>query len=198
MAIDLVTTPGDPTANSYPTVEEFDAYWETRSPVPAAVAAANVEQKKSWLVQGTRAVDESFKWTGSATEPDTQALCWPRTGMSNRNGGAIGDDVIPAGLKNSVCEWAGQAAAKDLQADNEAAKQNIASVKAGSVSVAFQPRTNNKEAQETDVVRMGSDFFYLSVPDEVRRLLVPSWYEATTTLTPTGRPFVFESLGGGH
>lgn len=197
MAVTLVATPGAEDANTYPTVDEFRAYWETRSPAPswlANLASVTDETIAPFLVQGTRAVDNSFKWTGAATDPDVQALCWPRTGMQNRNGGTIADDVNPRQLKEAVCEWAGQAGAKDLSADNEAAKQGIAGIKAGSVSVTFQPRTNNKEAQESDIVRQGSDFFYLGVPDEVRRLLVSSWYEENNTLTPTGRPFVFEAL----
>lgn len=199
MAVVLVATPGAADANTYPTVAEFRAYWETRAPAPewlANLASVPDATIAPYLVQGTRALDSAFKWNGQATDIDVQNLCFPRTSLLNRHGGALASDVIPRQLKEAVCEWAGQAGADDLSADNVAAKLGVVGVKAGSAAVSFQAKTSNKEAQETDVVRAGSDFFYLSVPDEVRRLLVPSWYEENTSLTVTGRPFVFEAIGG--
>jgi hypothetical protein len=86
-------------------------------------------------------------------------------------------------LMNAQCELAGQMGAKDLVADNDAALKGIASVKAGSVAVAFQNMdTSSPDAVDMMLRRMGSEFNYLSseIPGEVRRLLVPSWYEQPT------------------
>jgi hypothetical protein len=102
-----------------------------------------------------------------------QVLCWPRVGMLTRNGMPIGPMVLPFELRAAQAEYARQAATADLTADNEAAKQGLSSVKAGSVSVAFHPREAG-----VSVALAGSDYAYLaaSVPAAVRLLLVPSWY----------------------
>jgi hypothetical protein len=105
-------------------------------------------------------------WTGRATSPETQALCWPREGMMNRNGAPIPNDVIPPSLKEAVAEFAGQLAVADRSLDNTAAVQGITNVKAGSVSVSFA----------------GIDGVMVTkvIPDVVSFLLVPSWYTQET------------------
>jgi hypothetical protein len=102
-----------------------------------------------------------------------QVLCWPRVGMFTRNGTPIDSMVLPFELRAAQCEYARQAATTDLTADNEAAKQGLKSVKAGSVAVEFHPRD-----AATGIAMASSDYAYLgaSVPAAVRILLVPSWY----------------------
>jgi hypothetical protein len=179
----LDSTPGAPTANSYLTLDEAQAYYAMRSPSPAWESAPNQEAN---LIQATRLIDAMFSgvrsrvvakdgtsqyivgpmWTGAATSPTTQALCWPRVGMLNRNGAPIPDDVIPPSLKEATAEFAGQLAIADRSLDNTAAVQGITNVKAGSVSVSFA----------------GSDGVVVTkvIPDVVSYLLVPSWYTHET------------------
>lgn len=175
----IIATPGDPTANSYLTLAEAQAYWDTKLFTDAWDASPDQEAA---LILATRtlnailtprreynlavgAVMAYFEtgptWTGLIAS-NTQALPWPRTGMFNRNGVAINPATIPQELKDATAELAGQMSLADRTIDNDAAVQGIASVKAGSVAVTFK---NGAGAALTLKV----------LPDFVWNLLVPSW-----------------------
>jgi hypothetical protein len=170
-------TVGGATSNSYLTVAEADAYFDTRiALVPPWSAAADPDAA---LIMATRVLDalaQPFKtfvpgppgdpgyyrvrrqWTGAAAT-STQRLAWPRTGMLTRNGYPIASTVIPQELKDATAELAGQLLAQDFTLNNAVAQQGIASVKAGSVAVSFR-----------------DDFIFKQViPDAVYDLLVQSW-----------------------
>lgn len=188
----LVTTPGAANANSFATVAEFKTYRDARLPVNATAAAATDSEIEAALIMSARSMDDTFPWTGAATDPDVQALTWPRTGMLNRNGGAIAEDVNPQALKDAQCEWAYQLlAGNDTTSDDEASKKGISSVKAGSVAVTFQTKSVSTIEAADIQARLAGDpaLFYLNAPAEVRRLLVPSWYIRTTIK----QSFVFKS-----
>lgn len=183
----LDTTVGGADANSWATVDEFKAYRETRYPQNANAIAAVDAAIIAALIVACRNVNENFDWTGAAVDA-TQGLTWPRSGMLTRNGFAISTTTIPKELKDAQCETAYQILAGiDLVSDNAAAQQNVLGVKAGSVSVQFQ-QTNTSTSEAVDLLlrRMTSEFNYLSnaVPGEVRRMLVPSWYEQPTIVRP--------------
>lgn len=174
----LNTTPGDPEQDSYASLNEFNAYAATRLPAVTWFASATDAAKENALKMAARELDAYFAWTGAPTAPATQALTWPRSGMLNRNGYPLADNVSPKDLKNAQCEFALQLGASNLIADNDAEKQGIASVKAGSVAVSFQQKDlSSEEAVDVAIKKLGSDFNYLTAPGEVRRLLVPSWFE---------------------
>lgn len=181
----LVTTAGAANANSFADVTFFRAYHATRYPLLKWILTASDAVIEALLIMGGRGMNHNFAWTGAAVD-SVQAMTWPRVGMLTRNGYTIptsGADSIPVDLMNAQCELAGQMGAKDLVADNDAALKGIASVKAGSVAVAFQNMdTSSPDAVDMMLRRMGSEFNYLSseIPGEVRRLLVPSWYEQPT------------------
>lgn len=177
----LVTTPGAATANSYATEAEFDAYAATRLPSVAAVLAATSGQKEAALIVAARNLDSYFDWTGTAVD-SVQALTWPQSGQLTRNGFAIptsGATSIQIDLKNAQCEWAYQLlAGSSFVGDDEAAKAGLASVKAGSVALSFQSfDPGSIEAIDWYIRKLSSEFQYIQAPGEVRRLLVPSWYE---------------------
>lgn len=177
----LVTTPGSASANSFADVTFFRAYHVTRYPQLAWIATAVDATVEALLIMGARALNANLAWNGAAVDA-VQAMTWPRVGMLTRNGLAIpisGADSIPVDLKYAQCELSGQLGAKDLVSDNDALVKGIASVKAGSVAVAFQNMdTSSPDAVDMMLRRMGSEFNYLSseIPGEVRRLLVPSWF----------------------
>lgn len=183
----LITTPGATNANSYATVDEFKAYRTNRLPASAAVLAAIDAAIEIALIVAARSLDANFDWTGAAVD-DVQALTWPRTGMLTRNGYSISSTTIPQALKDAQCELAYQLlAGVDLVSDSDASKQNVSSVKAGSVAVSFQTvDTSSEEAVDMFIRRLGSEFNYISnaVPGEVRRLLVPSWYNQPSIMRP--------------
>lgn len=183
----LVATVGSASANSYATVDFADAYFEGRPNVTAWTGASD-DTKEAALLQAALLLDAMFAWTGSAVDA-VQALAWPRAGMLTRNGFSVATTVVPNEVKRAQCEYARVLIAGDITADNDAAKQGISSVKAGSVAVTFQ--TKDKDTTEA-VLAQQSQMFYLSksVPDVVRFLLVPSWY----TEANLESPFIFDGV----
>lgn len=190
----LIPTPGAVDANTYASLAEFNAYAAARVPALAWFTTATDPQKEAALQAAARELDACFAWTGSAVD-EVQALTWPRSGMLTRNGFAIATTVIPQDLKNAQCEFALQLGAGDRLGDNSALEKGITSLKAGSVALTFSDvksqQSSTVEAADIAVRRKQSDLNYLAsvVPDEVRRLLVPSWF----TQNSVSRPVLFEA-----
>ncbi len=111
MSLVLDATPGGSVANSYETVVEAQAYFDSRLPI---AAWDNAESQAVLLVMGTRVLDalaQPFKtffpamggapayyrvrrqWTGSPATP-TQKLAWPRVGMYDRNNVLIDVGIV--------------------------------------------------------------------------------------------------------
>lgn len=174
MAIDA--TVGGPAANSYETLVEAQAYFDTRLPIAGWVNAAD---KSLLLIMATRTLNAVLRpakmlvpaqggiaayyrirrqWTG-APASTTQRLAWPRTGMFDANGNAIPSNVIPQDLKDAESELAGQLGTSDRTLDNDVVVQGLTSVKAGSVALTF------KDMIESHVL-----------PDAVWLLMPASWF----------------------
>lgn len=191
MSITIVTTPGAIDANSYATVAEATVFNAGR-PQGSAWVNADEDTQIAALLWSCILLDADFVWTGAATAIDTQALCWPRLSMVNRNGGTIASDAIPQQLKNAQSEWARQLISNDLAATNDALKQSLQSIKAGPVELVFASQNSSSlDIKRADLQLKGPEFAWLSksVPDVVPMLLVPSWYVRETI----GQPFIFES-----
>jgi hypothetical protein len=213
--ISLDTTVGGASANSYASQAEYGAYIATRfPPVAWAVAAvalvsggglgasAASDLLNATLIAGARELDNCFNWRGQAViYPDghVQARSHPRTGLLTRNGLPLDLGTISIDLKNAQCEFALQLNVSDLLGDIQQLKQHVASVKAGSVQVNFQQHlTATYDAADIDVRMRGPKFNAVSnvVPDEVRRLLVPSWFKMPQVRR---RAFAFlAGTGRGH
>lgn len=189
MALD--PTPGSASANSYASLAEFEAYAAARVPALAWFTAADNTVKSAVLMAAAREIDACFVWTGVAVD-EVQALTWPRRGMLSRNGFAIGVTAIPNDLKNAQCELALQLGAGDRLGDNDPLRKGVTSLKAGSVALTFsdvQGQQSSREAADVAIRKLMSDLNWASgvVPDEVRRLLVPSWFQQSSI----SRPFIF-------
>jgi hypothetical protein len=194
MALD--TTPGGAGADSYASEAEANTYnTDRRAPTSTTWSGATIAQREAALRAAAILLDRIFIWTGAAVD-GVQARSWPRTGMLTGNGFAIptsGAASIPIQLKEAQAEFAIQLFASDRLSDNDAQKQGITSVKAGSVAVTFSEFKPNEPAQLDAALRlMGSELAYLSktVPDAVRLLLVDSWYTEGTII----RPAMFGSM----
>src|SRR6185369_7470774 len=181
------TTIGGASANSWADETEFGVYATNRLPSVAAVLTATTAQITVALIVACRMMGNDFDWTGTAVD-DVQALTWPRRGMLTRNGYTIATTAIPQALKDAQCEMAYELlAGLDLVSDNDALNKGIASLKAGSVAVAFQHvDTASMESVDMFIRRMGSEFNYVSsqVTGEVRRMLVPSWFNQPSIKRP--------------
>lgn len=188
------TTVGGANANSWADETYFKAFRANRLPAIAAVLNAVDAVITPALIVSCRMMGDDFKWTGSAVDA-VQALTWPRLGMLTRNGFPIAGTVIPNALKDAQCEMTYELlAGADLVSDNDALLKGIQSLKAGSVALSFQTQnTSTVESVDMFLRRLGSDFNYLSsqVSGEVRRMLVPSWFEQPTIK----RPVLFAAFG---
>lgn len=193
MPIDIIATPGAANANSFVTLAEYAYYHERRIPLDPPVvvtgdtAARNVitatrvlsamvapKRTLRWDRAGKPYHYTSREWTGEVST-SIQVLAWPRTGMYDRFGREIADDVIPADLKDATSELAGQLGSlSDRTLDNDIALQGITRIKAGSVELEF------KEMIEAQIL-----------PEAVLSLLVPSWLTDEQVSYQT-RQLVFE------
>ena len=196
MALD--TTPGGASADSYATVAEADTY-ATDKRVPAVTwwTTATTAQKEAALRGSALLLDAMFDWTGAAAVPSVQARAWPRSGMLTRNLFAIptsGATSIPTDLKNAQIEFALQLGISDRIGDNDALRQGITSVRAGSVAVTFSDvmQQTTREAADVALRKLMGDLQWAAraVPDAVRYLLVESWY----TQNSVSRPLLFGAM----
>ena len=180
----LIVTPGADDANSFATLVEANDYNSSRT-FAAIWGSTDTTNQEAAMKQAARLMCSSFHWTGKAVDED-QALAWPREGMLSRNGFVIpisGTKSIPRDLKESQSEFARQLIEADRTADNEAQKAGITSVKAGPVTIGFTDReAGDRDRIDAGIRRLGPDFDYiwLAIPDAVRNLLPPSWYERKT------------------
>lgn len=131
----IIATAGAPDANSYATRAEATAYHAAH--LYASIwEDADDDQKDIALLWATRVLDEQFDWVGQKIRA-TQALRWPRLGVTDRDGWAVSPTTIPMFLKNATAELARQLLARDRFATRDEAASGIQSVDAGSVSVTF-------------------------------------------------------------
>lgn len=174
----LIATPGAADANSYVTLAEYNAYLLARLHVPAAASGATDAQKEAALIMATRTLDAMQCFTGAAAT-STQALKWPRTGMVNKNGFPIADNVIPQELKDATSELAMQLAVSDITLDNDAAIQGLTKVKAGPVELGFKDSIDVR-----------------GLPSAVTNLLPSSWKCEDAGGPNDGTSFLFEVYNG--
>lgn len=92
-------------ANSYVTLEEADAYFESH-----AFYADNWEElgaidKERLLVTASRQLDALVTWRGFIVF-SAQGLGWPRSGVIDDEGRLVARDYIPSQIKEAVCELA--------------------------------------------------------------------------------------------
>lgn len=177
----LVTTPGGATANSYASLAEANAYHTDHLYASAWVAALDPE-KEAGLIMATRLLDAMPRaWTGGAKSV-VQALGWPRTGMSSRNGFALATTKIPVPLKNAEAELARQLIEGNLTETDAVAAKGIKSLKAGPVALTFK--------ETLDI----TNSLLAMIPDAVIMLLVPSWLVDVADLEEDRTGLVIEVL----
>jgi hypothetical protein len=118
--LDVVATPGDPTANSYVDADYMDLYCEARLASTAWTDQDDEDLKSASLIQSTRVLDSLYDWNGWQSTSD-QALRWPRDGAINYDQ-AFGPNsmydfdstltayfdrtIVPKQIKDATCELA--------------------------------------------------------------------------------------------
>lgn len=93
-------------ANSYVAVMEADDILAIDFRQNAIWSVLDTPTKELMLAQATRYLDDNYNWFGRRTEPTTQALKWPRSGMKDCEGNCIGLNVIPSELKRATAQLA--------------------------------------------------------------------------------------------
>jgi hypothetical protein len=137
MAVVLIATPGAANANTYATLSEANTYHESHV-ASAAWDAATDDQKNRALVQATRELDAYLLWDGFASST-TQALAWPRTGLSDPDTGAsVSGTTLPDRLIYATSEQARLLLAGDRAAELDQQAQGLKALTAGSVSLEFK------------------------------------------------------------
>lgn len=110
-------------ANSYVSVAFADDYFAVDPVFLATWTALTLANKQIYLAWSTRIVDQKVRWRGEKTK-EANALRWPRTGVYDRDGILIPDNVIPTQLKELVCEFL-----KFLQKADPTTAQEILNIK---------------------------------------------------------------------
>lgn len=120
----------------YGTEAEVKQYLAGRLGTEAYDNASGGERKKAH-VQATRWLDRE-RWTGSPTDTTTpQPLAWPRTGVTDCDGNAVPDNVVPDDLCAATAELV-LVLLQDSSADQNATQgTNIRRAQAGSAIVEF-------------------------------------------------------------
>lgn len=160
----LVATPGAANANSFLTLSEAQAYFETRFP------EVSWSEDEASLIHSTRVMN-TVLWTGLATD-SVQALTWPRVGMLTRNGHGIPSNVIPQDLKDATAELTYWLERSDRFKESRAQAEGLQRLKAGKVELWFQ---------EFDKWA-ASGFASGLIPSKILELLVPSWLQTNAAV----------------
>jgi hypothetical protein len=107
MALTIDATVGGADANSFGTLNEADAYMESRLNASAWESDASTDDKNRALAEATRELS-SLPWQGVRAS-DTQALAWPRELVRDPDDPShnyFDRDEIPARVKRATFELA--------------------------------------------------------------------------------------------
>ena len=100
----LITTAGATNANSYISVADANSYFGDRLYTDKWDNASTPNKEKA-LKWATKLLDQHVAWFGYKPDDD-QALRWPRSGIYDRDGYWIDDDIIPEPIQRATAELA--------------------------------------------------------------------------------------------
>ena len=137
MACSIEATAGHPSANSFATIAEADAYHETHV-AGATWAAYTEDQKCRALQQATRHFMAYVRWFGWATSPTTQVLPFPRAGLRDPHTRLdVNSTTIPLALKWATAEQARLLLERDRSLETSQGQEGVKRIKAGAVELDF-------------------------------------------------------------
>lgn len=120
---------------------------------------ASSSGRKKAHISATRWLDRA-NWQGNRTDPDTpQALEFPRTGLSNKDGESVASDAVPTAVDEACYELVIYLLDDESITQNLSSGSNVKKVKAGSAEVEFF---------------RGTDGIYPEFPTEVHNLI--GWF----------------------
>ncbi len=122
-------------AQSLASVAYADTYFTSRG--NAVWAAAATESKEAALIRATDYLC-GLDWDGTTVRAD-QALCWPRSGMTDKDGWAVDINVVPDAVQRACCEMAVEALGGALTPSLDRGGKIASVAVPGAVSVTYQP-----------------------------------------------------------
>lgn len=138
--------------DTYVTVVEADTFL-AKSIRATSWASLDNDTKEAALVSAAREM-QTLPWIGTLTTPG-QALSWPRSGVTDREGQAISSATVPQDIKNGQIEWAFVLASTPALegAGSAAFGSNDKSYRAGSVAIEFFRQTDSPGVSPSVVLR---------------------------------------------
>jgi hypothetical protein len=152
-------------ADTYATLAEADAYAAARSWTDWD--ALSDAAKELRLTEAAIYLDTSYTWKG-AIAAVTQAMAWPRTGVTDGEGRTIASDAYPDRLKAAQIEYARLAETAALVTND--AQGEVKSIQAGSVGITFKDAQNVSEAAKYRSIDRLLTGLYLSRAGLVRNV----------------------------
>lgn len=129
MALVVEDGTGLASANSYVALADFISYAAARLH-RATVAAADDATRTAALITATQLIDTYIRFHGSRLTT-TQALEWPRSGVTDRDGNTI--TGLPQRLLDATCELAAASLSEDRTAPDS--KAGMTRLKADSLEI---------------------------------------------------------------
>lgn len=123
---------GASTANSYVTVAEADAYFDSAY-CRSLWLSAEVDVKERLVISASRYLDQFIEWVGFRNDP-IQSMAWPRK-MADIHGYLFPHNEIPRTVKEAVFELAYHMLSSGAPISFEA--QVVDRVKVGPIDVEF-------------------------------------------------------------
>jgi hypothetical protein len=138
MPVTLDAIVNSPTANSYGTVEEADAYFAGHLYAAAwtSLTGSALDKKPQALIMATARIDV-LPWDGVVATL-TQRLQWGRMGMVDRGGRALAATVIPDDIKMATFEETLSLLVKGREPGTTDPLANFSAIKVGSLSIALR------------------------------------------------------------
>ncbi|WP_342235238.1 DnaT-like ssDNA-binding protein [Inquilinus sp. OTU3971] len=118
--------------NSYISAADATAYFADRLYAAEWTAASSGDKDKA-LIMAARQIDRLAFLGQIATAG--QAMAWPRTGVTDREGRTISSTTVPQAVKDAQCEVALATLRDDPTADD--GNRNVRRLKAGSVELEY-------------------------------------------------------------
>ena len=142
--------------NVYATLAQVDA-WAAASLGADGWAAATDARKETAIRQATRLLETLVRWRGEPTSV-TQALAWPRAGLTHPTTGAVvAHDTIPPEIVYATAAFADALLVDDTSGP---AEEQPARIRAGSIALTFEDRPAGE-----------------AIPRHIANLLPTKWVE---------------------
>jgi hypothetical protein len=139
MAVTLISTAKATNANANVDEVTADTYLTSNRFYEDAWADASTDDQKSSLIWATFIFDRAMDWYGFK-RTTTQALRWPRSGVTDLDGEWYDYDTIPSVLEKATAEMGLYLLRKDRIADPALLGQGFKEVQLGPIKVVVDDR----------------------------------------------------------